>query len=175
MVASSGAAGQFAAPESERLLMNKSITARDMMVRKLITLPPTMDCFEALRLLVKYRISGAPVVDDAHRVVGVFTEKSAMSALMDAAYEQTPSCEVSNYMVRELVTIGPDTDLLEIVQIFRDQPTRRLQIVENERLIGQISRRDVIYKAAQLIQPKSVREKNVLYLSALFERTDAPI
>lgn len=155
--------------------MNKPITARDMMVRKLITLSPTMDCFEALRLLVKYRISGAPVVDERGGMLGVFTEKSAMSALMDAAYEQTPSCEVSNYMVREFVTISPEVDLLQIVQIFRDQPVRRLQVVEDDHIIGQISRRDVIYKAAQLIQPKSVREKNVLYLSAIFERSDAPI
>lgn len=155
--------------------MNASFTARDIMVRKLITLSPQMDCFEALRLLVKYRISGAPVIDDDGNLQGVFTEKSAMSALMDAAYEQTPSCEVKTYMVRDVVTISPETDLLEIVQIFRDQPTRRLQVMEEGRLVGQISRRDVIFKAAQLIQPKAAKEKTVLYLSAIFERSESPI
>ena len=155
--------------------MTQSVVARDMMVRKLITLSPQMEVFQAIRLLVKHKISGAPVVDENYQLLGVFTEKSAMSAIMDAAYEQMPSSEVQTFMVKELVTIGPETDLLNIIQIFRDQPTRRLQVVDNGRMVGQISRRDVIYKAAEIIAPRSTKEKTVLYLSALLPQEDAPI
>ncbi len=145
------------------------------MVRKLVTLPPHMEVFQAIRLLVKHRISGAPVVDDQLSLLGVFTEKSAMSAIMDAAYDQMPGSEVQTFMVKEVVTIEADTDLLNIIQVFRDQPTRRLQVMENGKMAGQISRRDVIYKAAEIIAPRSTKEKTVLYLSALLAQEDAPI
>ena len=82
------------------------------MVTKLITLTPDMKLLDAAKLLIKNRISGAPVVDQDGNLIGVFSEKDVMSALIDAAYDEFPSAEVSSYMSRDLHPITEDVDLL---------------------------------------------------------------
>ena len=70
---------------------------RDFMVTDLITVDPRMDVFEAIGYLLKQRISGAPVVDKDRNFLGVFSEKTSMRVLVDAAYEQIPSAEVAAF------------------------------------------------------------------------------
>jgi predicted transcriptional regulator len=62
--------------------------------------------------LFKNSISGAPVVDESGNLIGVFSEKDVMGALINAVYDEFPSVEVSSYMSRNLQTITEDTDLL---------------------------------------------------------------
>ena len=80
-------------------------TARDFMVKKLVTLRPEMDVIKAVQLLLKNRISGAPVVDAGGVYLGVFSEKCAMQVLLDAAYEQLPSNEIRLFMDTDAQTI----------------------------------------------------------------------
>ena len=55
------------------------------MVRKLVTLTPESDVFEAIGQLLKNRISGAPVVDPEGNFLGIFSEKTSMQVLISAA------------------------------------------------------------------------------------------
>lgn len=153
------------------------LTARDFMVKKLITLRPDMDVIDAVRLLLKNRISGAPVVDADGNFLGVFSEKCAMQVLLDAAYEQLPSNEIRLFMDTEAQTIAPDTQLLSIAQVFLLTSYRRLPVLEEGRLIGQLSRRDVMRASLDLIKkkPNQAHGPSLLYLSALLERNDAPV
>lgn len=155
----------------------ESITARTFMTTRLVTLRPEMDVHDAVRLLLKHRISGAPVVDGRGKYLGVFSEKCCMSVILDSAYEQLPTHDVGSFMDTEAQTISPDTQLLSIAQLFLLTSYRRLPVVdENGRLLGQISRRDVIKAAMdELDRGSPTRESSILYLSALFERRDAPI
>lgn len=153
------------------------LTARDFMVKKLITLRPDMDVIDAVQRLLKNRISGAPVVDASGQFVGVFSEKCAMQVLLDAAYEQLPSNEIRLFMDTEAQTIAPDSQLLSIAQVFLLTSYRRLPVLEDGRLIGQVSRRDVMRASLDLIKktPDHARGPSLLYLSALLERADAPV
>lgn len=146
------------------------------MVTKLVTLNPEMDVMEAVERLLKYRISGAPVVDSMGNYLGVFSEKCCMHVILDAAYEQLPSNKIRVFMDTDAQTIGPDTHLMSIAQAFLLTNYRRLPVLEDGRLVGQISRRDVI-KAAMDILRHSPRdtESKLLYLSALVERHEAPL
>ncbi len=157
--------------------MVKSVMARDFMVTKLITLRPDMDVFEAIALLLKNHISGAPVLDHAanRAYVGVFSEKCSMSVITGAAYDQLPSNIVGAFVDRDALTISPDTDLLSIVQIFATTNYRRLPVLEEGQLVGQVSRRDVIRASLSRMHVPPGSEKSLLYLSALVERTDSPI
>jgi CBS domain-containing protein len=120
-------------------------TAAQIMARKLTTLRPEMDVLEAVELLLRNRISGAPVLERSGRFVGVFSEKNSMKVLLDAAYDQHPTSEVGAYMNPDLHrAIAPDTDVLSIARMFLETPYRRLEVLQGERLIGQISRRDVV-------------------------------
>ena len=153
------------------------LTARDFMVRKLVTLRPEMDVLDAVQRLLKYRISGAPVVDRDGWFVGVFSEKCAMHVLLDAAYEQLPSNEIRLFMNTDAQTIEPDTQLLSIAQVFLLTSARRLPVLEDGRLVGQVSRRDVMAASLDLLKHSPSREEgsSLLYLSALIERHNAPL
>lgn len=153
------------------------LTASDFMVKKLITLRPEMDVLKAVQMLLKNRISGAPVVDDNGKFLGVFSEKCSMQVLLDAAYEQLPSNTVEMFMDCDAQTISPDTQLLSIAQVFLLTPYRRLPVLDGGMLVGQVSRRDVIRAALDLLKRTPLRhqESTLLYLSALVERSESPV
>ena len=154
----------------------ESIKARDFMVTRLVTLRPEMDVLDAVRLLLKNRISGAPVVDRDGTYLGVFSERCSMHVFLDAAYEQLPSNDVGSFMDTQPRTITPDTQLLSIAQLFLMSNFRRLPVVDEEgMLLGQVSRRDVLNAAMKQIDKAPKREKTLLYLSALVEREEAPV
>lgn len=155
--------------------MNAPLVAKDLMVTRLVTLSPEMDVFEAINLLLKHRISGAPVIDADWNFLGVFSEKTSMSVLLEAAYDQLPTTEIGAFMDRDAMTITEEVDLLTIAQIFLNSPYRRLPVLRDGKLVGQISRRDVLAAAHRLCGIAPNRETALLYLSSLFERSDAPI
>ena len=152
-----------------------SMVAGDIMVTKLITLSPETDVFEGIETLVRHRISGAPVVDDEGNLVGVFSEKSCMQVLIDAAYDGMPTNRVRAFMDSNPLTVDEKTCFLTIAQIFLNQPRRRLPVVEGVRLVGQVSRRDVIKAAANYFAISVDHPSRLLYLSALREMTDPPV
>lgn len=156
-------------------MLSTPTLAKDIMVTKLVTLRPQMDVFEAIGLLLRHQISGAPVVTDDRRLVGIFSEKCCMRVLVEAAYEQLPSTEVFAFMDVNVLTIDENTDLLSIAQIFRDKPYRRLPVLRGDELIGQVSRRDVLQAAHRLSAIAPDRETVLLYLSSLVEIREAPI
>ena len=153
------------------------LTARDIMVTKLVTLTPEVDALDALRKLLSHRISGAPVVDDEGNFLGVFSEKCSMSFIVDAVYDELPSTRVGAFMNTDANrTISEDTGLLTIVQMFINTPYRRLPVLRGGRLVGQVSRRDVLNAAQALIKDHAAgKETTLLYLSALVDRDDAPV
>lgn len=153
-----------------------SITARDCMVTKLVTLRADMDVVDAVNLLLKNRISGAPVIDADGQYLGVFSEKCSMHVILDAAYEQLPSNEVRALMDTQPRTIAPDTQLLSIAQVFLLTNYRRLPVVDADgSLLGQVSRRDVLAAAMKQLRQRPKRERSLLYLSALVDREEAPL
>ena len=155
--------------------MNGPTLAGDIMVTKLVTLSPQMDAFQAIQLLLQYKISGAPVVDGARTLLGVFSERCSMSVLLEAAYNQMPTTEVFAFMDTDMRTISEETDLLSIAQIFRNTHYRRLPVLRDGKLVGQISRRDLLRAAHKLHAISPDRETALLYLSSLLERHEAPI
>jgi CBS domain-containing protein len=155
--------------------MTKALQARDIMVTKLITLKSDMKLLDAAELLIKNSISGAPVVDDLGNLIGVFSEKDVMSALIDAAYDEFPSSDVSSYMSRDLFPITEDADLLTIAQIFQSKGFRRLPVVRGQQLVGQISRRDVMKSVLKLLGPAKDRKAAGLYVSALRTDDERPV
>lgn len=154
-----------------------TITAKQFMVTRLVTLSPEMDVLDGVRMLLKNRISGAPVVDKDGSFLGVFSEKCSMQVLLDAAYDQLPSNQVRAFMDCDAKTISPETDIWSVAQVFLLTTYRRLAVIDEEgKLIGQVSRRDVLRAALDMVDQKPVvREPSLLYLSAIFERDEAPL
>ena len=136
------------------LLASRNVTcpdaprAKDMMATRLVTLTPDMDVFQAIHLLLKSRISGAPVIDKGRQFLGSFSEKSSMTVLLGAAHDQLPTSRVEAFMDKDRNrTIDEEKGLLSIAQMFLDTPYRRLPVLRDGALMGQISRRDVLRAA----------------------------
>ena len=148
--------------------------ARDFMTTKLTTLSPDMDVFAAIEILLKKKISGAPVVDQNRNLLGVFSEASSMKVLTDAAYEGLPTNQIFAFMDSSPVTITPDTQLFSIIHSMIHHHRRRLPVLEGTKLVGQISRRDIMREASKILHKKGDRESTLLYLSAIREMQDTP-
>ena len=155
--------------------MNAPMLARDIMVTRLVTLSPGVDVYDAIGLLLKHRISGAPVIDDAGRYLGVFSEKCCMSVLLTAAYDGMPTSRIDPFIDTDARTINEETDLLTIAQIFLNTESRRLPVLRSGRLVGQVSRRDVLKAAHEMIAVVPGRDFDLLYLSSILDRHEAPI
>ena len=94
------------------------MVASDIMVRRLVKLQPDTDVFKAIETLVKNRISGAPVVDEDNRLLGVFSEKCCMQVLVDAAYEGLPTNQVRAFMDKDPDSVDENTQLISPSPIF---------------------------------------------------------
>ncbi len=124
--------------------MLHSIRVRDYMTRSLFTLQQGMEILRAVHILVENDISGAPVVDESGKLVGILTERDCMRIDLEASYYEGYGGRVENYMSKNVISIDPDMSILELAKRFIDAPYRRYPVVENDCLIGLISRRDVM-------------------------------
>jgi CBS domain-containing protein len=133
------------------------MTARQAMSRGPITLHPEMDVLEALRILVEERISGAPVIDQVGNLVGILTERDCMLIALKAGYHGEEGGRVSGFMSREVATVEAHTPITEIAELFASSHFRRLPVLEQGRVIGIISRRDVLKQLEAAWQPDRQR------------------
>lgn len=138
---------------------------RDVMQRQVVTLRPEMSAREAERVLVGHRIGGAPVVDDAGRVVGVLTQSDLVrldaeppSAAAAGAFfsdvadyrdlATLPAGEhlvpVASVMSRDVLSIAPDASLEEAARRMRERRVHRLLVIEDGVLRGVVSALDLL-------------------------------
>lgn len=128
----------------------------DFMVqlKDLITFRPEQSIYEAINVMIDRRISGAPVLDDEGKLVGIISEKDCLRLIVDQAYHNIPldNPKVADYMTKSVKTLSADNDIVGAANAFLETPIRRLPIVKDGVLVGQVSRRDIL-KAAKNISP----------------------
>ncbi|MDJ0785801.1 MAG: CBS domain-containing protein [Myxococcota bacterium] len=136
--------------------------AREFMTRNLITLKPDMGVLEAVALFLKNSISGAPVVDENGRLIGVFSELDCLKVLAAGEFYADDYREegvVGDFMSRSPHTVTPDADVYTLAQRFLDHALRRIPVLDGEELVGQISRRDVL-RAMERLGESRVQRKH---------------
>ena len=121
--------------------MSNMTTAREVMKRDVFTLSADDTAGDAIRLLLDNSISGAPVVDNEGRVVGLVSEYELLQVIYDRLLATVP---VSEFMTREVITYGPETTIIEVAGMFMAARIRRIPIVEDGKLVGLLSRRDLL-------------------------------
>lgn len=123
-----------------------TVRVRDFMTsaEQLVKLSPTMEVMAAINQLVKHRISGAPVVDASGVLVGMLSEMDCMQVGLIAAEDTCVAGPVSQFMKTSVVAVSPDDSLTQLAQLFLSKPFRRYPVMENGKLVGQISRSDVL-------------------------------
>lgn len=122
----------------------KSVTVKDYMASGLVTLTPEMGVMEAVQKLLDYRISGAPVLDEEGNMIGMLSEKDCMKVVLNAAYHEELGGVVSDFMVKDVITVDADIGIVEVAEMFIKSSFRRYPVLSDGKLVGQISRRDVL-------------------------------
>jgi len=130
--------------------MLKSVRVRDYMATELVTLRPDMEILRAVHTLLKNDIAAAPVVDESGSLVGILTERDCMRVVLNAGYHAEYGGHVSEYMSKEVETIAADESIVDAAKLFFGERFHRYPVVENGRLVGQMSRRDVMRALAKL-------------------------
>lgn len=125
--------------------MLHKISVKDYMAANLVTFTPDMDVLSAIHILIEKGISGSPVVDRTGNIVGLLSEKDCLKVALNAGYYEEWGGKVEEYMSRTVTTVEEDLSILEVAKMFLDASYKRYPVVDAEnRLVGQISRRDVL-------------------------------
>jgi CBS domain-containing protein len=130
----------------------KTLLVREFMATSVMSFTPDMPMSDAVRTLVKYKYSGAPVVDAEGRVVGMLSEKDCLVAAVLAARQGSAEAFVGDCMSSTVEAVEPDTSLLDVAERFAEAEFKRFPVVADGFLVGQISRFDVLRAVDQLLQ-----------------------
>ncbi len=116
----------------------------DYMATDLVTLSPDTELIHAMRLLLETGISGAPVVDAQGHLVGMLSKKDCLKVALSAAYFQEWGGAVRDYMTTPVETLDENLDIVAAAKQFLASPFRRFPVLREGRLVGQISRADLL-------------------------------
>lgn len=142
---------------------------KEIMTKDVVSIKPEDNAREALELLFKMEISGLPVINEQGKLVGMFTEKDALSYILPSyiekvgrfIYEENPKSvkkkfielnklKVSQLMRKEVVTTTEDTTLCEVARIMLTQKARRLPVLDDSgKVVGIVARGDILKAMAR--------------------------
>lgn len=152
-------------------LQEDVMKAKDIMTRPVISISPLETVETAARLMLDKRISGLPVINPSDRLVGIVTESDFLrraeigterkrgkflefflgSGTLAEEYAHAHGRKVSDIMTKEPVTISEDTALDETVALMEKHQIRRLPVMKNGRVIGIVSRSNLLHALANLV------------------------
>lgn len=124
--------------------MLRNITVRDHMSTNLVTFTPDMGVFEAIRKLLSHKITGAPVLDEEGKLLGAFSEMDCLRVVLNAAYHEEMDGKIGEYMSTDIESVSPDASIVEVAEKFQKSHLRHFPVIEDEKLIGLISRVDIL-------------------------------
>jgi CBS domain-containing protein len=173
--------------------------AHEIMLRHVITATPEMAIDDAVNLMISHRISGLPVVDATGRVVGMLSERDllrraelgtelktpAWRAWLAGAgraardYVRTHARRVDEIMTAPAISITPDTGLSEVVAVMESRRIRRLPVLRDGKLVGIITRSDLVRALMQLLpkmdtQPVADAELRRRIMTSLGQQSWSP-
>jgi predicted transcriptional regulator len=148
------------------------LTAQDIMTHEVVTVNENATVRELAALLLSRSISGAPVVDDAGKVIGVVTESDlifqnkkvhlpAAFAILDAfvflerpekmeqEFKKMAGSRVGDICSRKLVAVTPETELEELATLMAEKKIHTLPVMAAGSLVGVIGKSDIIRTIAQ--------------------------
>lgn len=119
----------------------KSTQVKDYMSPNVMTFKPEDSVVDALRRLIKAGRSGAPVVDNEGKLVGILSELDCLKeALMDSYYQEAGD-RVADHMTQDLDSVQQNDNIIVTAELFI-KGRRRLPVLDGENLVGIITRQD---------------------------------
>jgi len=129
-----------------------ALRVSDYMTRDLITFRPEQPIEQVIDTLIRYKISGGPVVNDKNELVGIISEGDCLKQISESRYYNMPMAQdnVEKRMISQVETIDGNMNIFDAANKFLESRRRRFPIVENGKLVGQISQKDILKAALNL-------------------------
>ena len=136
-------------PEATELAPLK---VKDYMSRDLIVFNHEQSIEDVIQTLINHKISGGPVVNENRELVGMISEGDCLKQISDSRYYNMPMQQdkVENRMIKDVETIDGNMNIFDAANKFLEAKRRRFPIVENGKLVGQISQKDILKAAMKL-------------------------
>ncbi len=115
--------------------------AKDCMTQNVITVPLGSTCYEAIKILVYNKITGLPVISPDGSLVGMLSEKDMLKLLYE---EDNKELQVDAVMTPDVISFNEDESLVDICEALIKYTFRRVPILADGKLVGIISRGDVM-------------------------------
>ncbi len=115
--------------------------AKKIMSPDVVSVSRDTDIYEAIATMVNANVTGLPVVNPDGTLAGILSEKDVLRLLCDAADH---AGKVEGYMTGDIVTFHEDDSLVELADCFMKHNFRRVPILRDGKIVGIVSRRDVV-------------------------------
>lgn len=120
-----------------------AVLVEDIMTRDVVTAPPGASILVAMDLMLKNNVSGVPVVDEHDRLLGLITEYDVLELYWDHEKAAASSaCE--DYMRHDVKSVQRSATVEVAARLFHAASLRRLLVLDGDKLVGILSRRDVL-------------------------------
>tara|TARA_R110002050_G_scaffold57866_7_gene130248 strand:+ start:36860 stop:37327 length:468 start_codon:yes stop_codon:yes gene_type:complete len=131
---------------------NTPLKVSDYMTTNLITFTPDQTIESVMEAIIKHRISGGPVVNEKNELIGIISEGDCIKQISESRYYNMPMQDktIEKHMALNVETIDGNMNIFDAANKFLNAKRRRFPIVENGKLVGQISQKDVLKAAMQL-------------------------
>jgi len=134
-------------PDRNKSKELKAARVTKYMSRNIITFSPETEIIKVIDSLLEHDISGAPVLNDRNEIVGLIDDKDCLNTLIDSVYYNQPVSKnrVENYMTDIYKRISVNADIVDVANVFMRTNFKRLLVIDDDdKLVGSISRRDVL-------------------------------
>lgn len=130
----------------------KNILVRDIMTKNLILFSPKQSIHDVMKAFIKYKISGGPVVNKNGDLMGIISEADCMKEISESRYFNMPILDKSVYhfMTKDVETIEANNSVFDAASTFFRTKRRRFPVLDNKKLVGQVSRKDIVIAALNL-------------------------
>lgn len=137
----------------------RMLTAADVMSPRPVAVRTDTSIAEAINVLLRKDLSGLPVIDDQRRLVGILSERDCLRVLAVGQYTEADHEKlrsVEEFMSPPTFTVQPEAGLYSLADFFLTHHQRRLPVLRNERLVGIVSRRDVLRGIQEMIRRRAL-------------------
>ncbi len=143
---------QGARKVQQRVTEDIPIKVSDYMTRDLITFSKDQSIEDVMDKLIKHRISGGPVVNEKNELVGIISEGDCVKQISESRYYNMPmnTDTIEKHMATNVDTIDGNMNVFDAAAKFLKSKHRRFPILENGKLVGQISQKDVLKAAMKM-------------------------
>jgi CBS domain-containing protein len=137
------------------------------MTKNVITVHKDTPIDKAVELLAEMDITGMPVVDETNRLLGVITEQDVMHLFHDESnllYSNPDEHNktVSGYMSADVIFFEEDESIMDVCRCLKTYHFRRVPVTSQGKVVGLISRQDIIKYVLQRRREETSAEREVV-------------